>query len=134
MASIDPNSYVGQAQSANNSLAAYFNAVYLSLLDTTGTVPMPNFNTVPTGFDYSDLIRVSNLSVDDPARYSTGAAIENVHNMMAISREFDMRQKTKVEYYSEGTTGSLSDSNYYTMMAIFWVGVLQGIYREGSTV
>ena len=131
---IDPNSFVGQAQSANNSLAQYFNSLYLGLIDTTGSVIIPDFSTVPDGFDYSELLRVTTQSVDDPANYPNGAAIENVHNMMAIIREFDMRQKNKVDYYTDGSNNALSDSNYYTTISMFWTGVLQGIYKEGTSI
>lgn len=133
MATIDPNSATGQSQNANTLLASYFNDLYKYLADTTGSVTAPDFSSVSDGFDYSELLRMATVRAGDAASYESGAAVENVNTMVAITREFTMRQKTKVDYYADGGIDAMNESNFYAAMKSFWVGMLNGNYKEGTT-
>lgn len=128
-----PNSAIGQAENANELLAAYFSALTKFAADTNGVTLPPNFATTISGLDYSELHRMSTTRSSDAASFENGAAIENIHMMAAIIRENNLRIKGKVAYYSDASSDYLNESNYYSTMKSFWVNMLNGLYIEGKT-
>jgi hypothetical protein len=44
-----------------------------------------------------------------------------------------MRTKTKANYYTDGQSDSLNESNYYTAMTSYYGNMLQGVYTPGAT-
>jgi hypothetical protein len=73
------------------------------------------------------------VRTNDAASYENGAAIENVHQMVAIIREFDMASKRKVDYYVDAGAEANRESDYYANMKVFWSSMLRGNYVEGAT-
>lgn len=130
---LDPDSALGQAESANDSLAGYFSGMNKFASDTTGASIPPDFQSVNDNLDYSELHRMSTTRAADSASFQNGAAIENIHMMAAIQREFNLRSKGKVDYYSDAASDYLDDSNFYATMKTFWVSMLGGVYEEGKT-
>ena len=108
---LDPNSAVGQAESSNDKLAKFFSDLNKFVKDLTGTVLPPEFDDVATALDFSELHRMSTSRVADSASFENGAAIENIHLMVAINREFNLRSKTKLDYYSDAENDYLQESN-----------------------
>jgi len=88
---LDINSAVGQGENANAQLAQYFSDLNKALVDTTGSVLPPDFNTFINTFDYSEMLRVANSLTSNSANYQTGAFVENIPYIIAIQREFNMR-------------------------------------------
>lgn len=129
---LDPNSALGQAETANTKLAEYFNAMNKFLMDSSGTVLPPDFQDFVESLQYTELHRMAATRASDASSYENGAAIENIHHMVAIIREFGLRRKGKLAYYSDGATEALKESNYYASSKVFWVNMLNGIYTEGQ--
>jgi hypothetical protein len=130
---LDSNSALGQAETANEKLAEYFNDLYKYLRDTTGTVLPPDFVTVAETLDYSELHRMTYVRAEDSASYENGAAIENTHQMIAFVREYNMANKRKSDFYVDASAEANRESEYYSNMKVFWVSMLRGIYVEGGT-
>jgi hypothetical protein len=130
---IDANGVLGQAETANEELAGYFNDLNKYLTDDTGEVLPPDFQKVIDKLDYSELHRMTFVRVNDAASYENGAAIENVHQMVALSREFDMANKRKTDYYVDAGEESNRESDFYANMKVFWSSMLRGNYVEGAT-
>lgn len=130
---IDPHSVLGQAQNANSLLAAYFSAMNKFAADVTGSTPLPDVTDVTNGLDYSELLRMAMSRTADSASYENGAAIENISHIVAIEREYSMRIKGKVNFYSDAATDFMSDSNFYSTRMVYWVNMLSGIYSETAT-
>ncbi len=130
---LDPNSVAGQAETANNKLAEYFSELNKFAADTAGLLVPPDFNDYLEFLDYSELHRMTTTRIADTASYENGAAIENIHMMVAILREFNLRQKGKIDYYTDSETDYMQESNYYSTMKVFWVNMLSGLYEEGKT-
>ncbi len=130
---IDVNSALGQAETANDKLAEFYNSLNKYLVDTTGTVLPPDFQDVIDVLDFSELHRMTYVRAEDAASYENGAAIENVHQMVALFREFDMANKRKTDYYTDGAVEANRESDFYASMKVFWVSMLSGIYVEGAT-
>lgn len=127
---VDQNSAVGQAETANNQLAAYFSLMN-KYIGSGGN--LPNFNDYVSTFDFSELHRMSTSRAGDTASYQNGAAIENINQMIAINREYDLRTKGKQAYYSDAESDFMQESNYYSTLMVFWVNMLNNIYEEGKT-
>lgn len=130
---LDSNSALGQAESANDELASFFNDLSKYLVDTTGSITPPDFQTVIDTLDYSELHRLTFVRVNDAASYENGAAIENVHQMVALIREFGMASKRKTDYYRDSASEANRESDFYANMKVFWVSMLKGNYVEGAT-
>lgn len=129
----DPNGVLGQAEAANEGLASFFNDLSKYLADTTGLILPPKFQTVVDGLDYSELHRMTYARTNDAASYENGAAIENVHQMVSLIREFDMASKRKTDYYVDGASEANRESDFYANMKVFWVSMLRSNYVEGAT-
>ena len=130
---IDSNSPLGQAENSNQSLAGFFNALSKHLADPTGTMPPPEFRDIVESLDYSELHRMTFVRSGDAASHENGAAIENVHQMAALTREYGMASKTKSDYYTDGAAEADRESVFYSNMKVFWVSMLSGNYKEGTT-
>jgi hypothetical protein len=131
--SFDPNSAIGQAETANDKLAQYFSDMNKFVGDNTGSILPPDFQDIINSFDYSELLRMTISRAGDSASFENGAAIENIHHMVAIMREYSLRQKGKIDYYSDAETDFLDESNFYSTLKVFWVNMLSGFYEEGKT-
>jgi hypothetical protein len=126
---LDPNSAIGQAETANSLLAEYFNNMNKFLLDSTGAVLPPDVETFINSLDYSELHRLTSIRATDASSYENGAAIENIHQMVAVIREYSLRRKSKNDYYVDGASEALTESNFYSTSKVFWVNMLNGIYE-----
>jgi hypothetical protein len=113
-------------------MAAFYNDLYKYLKDDTGNVEPPDFSDVIDVLDYSELHRMTYIRATDSASYENGAAIENVHQMAALIREYDISSKRKSDYYTDASAEANRESDYYANMKTFWVSMLGGIYVEGD--
>lgn len=129
----DSNSAVGQIETSNEGLAKYFNSLNKYLTDTTSNILPPDFQEVIDILDYSELHRLTFTRVNDSASYENGAAIENVHQMVSLIREFSMASKRKTDYYRDAGSEANIESNFYANMKIFWINMLKSNYTEGAT-
>jgi hypothetical protein len=130
---LDPDSALGQAEKANDKLAEYFSNMGKFAADIGGATIPPDFQETLDEFDYSELHRMSTTRAGDSASFQNGAAIENAHAMAAINREFNLRRKGKIDYYSDAASDYTNESNFYSTMKSFWVNMLSGNYEEGKT-
>lgn len=130
---LDSNSSLGQAENSNQALAEFFNALSKHLADPEGAALPPEFRDILDKLDYSELHRTTFVRANDAASYENGAAIENVHQMAALLREYGMASKRKSDYYREGASEADRESIYYSNMKVFWVSMLNGNYKEGAT-
>src|SRR5579859_2539838 len=128
---IDANSSVGQAQTIYNQLAKYFSDM-TTYLQSGGACP--NFSTYLTGVDYSELHRMTDQSQSGSANYPNGAAIESIHHITAVIREFGILTKSKADYYADGMNDSTDESNYYATLKTSTVSTLSGIVNPGGGI
>lgn len=119
----DPNSAVGQVQGINDALARYFSDM-TKYLDAGGSCP--DLRDYLTGTDFSELHRLTTQSQEGSANYPNGAAIENVHHINAVTREFGLRTKSKSEYYGDGSSEASNESNYYATMKTVYASMVSG--------
>jgi hypothetical protein len=131
---IDINSAVGQAENANDKLAQFFSDMNKFVKDLTGATLPPEFADTVSEFDYSELHRMTISRISDSASFENGAAIENIHQMTAIMREYNLRQKGRLQYYTDAESEYLTESDYYSAAKVFWVNMLSGLYDEGKTL
>lgn len=108
MANIDPNSAIGQTQDANNAFAEYFSGVYQAL--STGGAP-PEFSDFMAKLDFSELHRLSIVGQAGNGNYPGAAAVENIHQMAAVQREYGLLAKGKVQYYEDARQESRTESD-----------------------
>ena len=130
---IDPGSVVGQVEAANDKLAEYFSNMAKFTTDFLGTDFAPDFEDYVDVLDYSELNRMVRTRFSDSASFENGAAIENISMMVAITREYNLRSKNKMDYYADASSEYSSESNYYSTMKIFWMNMIRGNYVEGKT-
>lgn len=126
---LDPGSALGQAENANSQLADYFNKLNKFL---SGSGAPPDFEDYVGTLDYSELHRMTSLRATDASSYENGAAIENIHLMAAVIREYGMRRKNKLDYYSNAETDAMNESNFYAASKTYWVSMLNGNYSESD--
>jgi hypothetical protein len=131
MAAPDPNSAVGQSQTGFNAFSQFYAALEAFLLGNSTTCP--EFSDYTSQVNYTELHRIALTSQIGSANYPGGAAVENVHHMAAVTREYSIRQKSKADYYADGQTDSGNESSYYSAMSSYYTNMLQGIYAPGST-
>lgn len=131
---IDPTTAVGQAQTTYNNLSIYFDALNDFVSDDTGATLPPDCDaTLVSLFNYDQLLTMTQARTSDVASYQNGAAIESVHTMVGIEREFGLRQKTKLDYYSDAQDDYSNESDYWDAMSVFYVSMLLNVYKEGQT-
>jgi hypothetical protein len=130
---LDPGSVSGQVDSVTNKLAEYFSNMRKFVADSTGVELPPDFDEYVNELDYSELYRMTNTRYSDSASFENGAAIEVIHMLAAIVREYTLRTKGKIDYYSDAESEYLTESNYYSTMRVFWMNMINGNYIEGKT-
>lgn len=128
---IDTNSAIGQAQTIYNQLAQYFSDMS-NYLNNGGACP--DFTTYITSIDYSELHRVTDQAQSGSANYPNGSAIESIHHISSVLREFALRTKSKSNYYSDGAGDTTDESNYYATLKTSTVSNLSGIVTPGGGV
>lgn len=121
---IDANSAVGQAQAIYSSLAQYFSDMTNYHLNGGAC---PDFTTYVSAVDYSELHRVTSNQQSISANYANGAAIESIHHIVSVVREFVIRTKSKGDYYGDGQSEATSESNYYSTLKTSMVSTLSGV-------
>lgn len=130
MANTDPHAALGQAQSANGAFAQFFAGVSQALTSGSAT---PEFSDFTGQLDYSELLRLSKTDELNSASYPGAAAVENIHQMAAVLREYGLRTKGKNQYYQDGISDAQNESDFYNNQKTHYAGMLQGLYTEGST-
>lgn len=131
---IDVNSATGQTETAYDGFADYFNQMNKYLQNTDGSILPPDFSDIASTLDYSELHRVAMTRAGDNASYENGAALENINHIAAIIREFDIRRKGKVGYYSDAVSESRNESDYYVTSKVLWSNMLNGNFSQGETI
>lgn len=128
---IDANSAVGQAQTIYNQLAQYFSDMTNYHINGGAC---PDFTTYISAIDYSELHRITDQSQAGSASYPNGAAIESVHHIMSVLREFGLRTTNKASYYANGIGDMSNESNYYATLKTATVSTLSGIVTPGGSL
>jgi hypothetical protein len=126
----DSGSAVGQSNTAYTAFSTFFSQVNAYL---AGGSTCPDFSDLAGTLDYSVLHTSAVSDQSNNANYPAAAAVENTHHIAAVLREFGMRTKTKANYYTDGQSDSLNESNYYTAMTSYYGNMLQGVYTPGAT-
>jgi hypothetical protein len=92
----------------------------------------PDFSDYIEDFDYSELLRMSTTRASDSSSFENGAAIENIHMMVGISREYSLRRKGKSSYYADASSEASRESDYYATSKVFWVKTLNNNFIDGE--
>jgi len=128
---IDANSAVGQAQTIYNQLAQYFADMTTYHLNGGAC---PDFSTYITSIDYSEIYRVTDQAQGGSASYPNGSAIESIHHIMAVLREYTLRTKTKAAYYLDGQGDATNESDYYSTLKTATVSTMSGVVTPGGSM
>ena len=83
--------------------------------------------------DYTELHRFALSGQTGNASYPGAAAVEVVHHLVAVQREFGLRTKGKIQYYDDGQSETGNEAAYYDAMKLFYVNMLRGNYVPGAT-
>lgn len=130
---LDPGSVSGQIDASATALAEYFSKLRKFVADSTGAQLPPDFEEYLDRLNFDELYRMTNTRFSDSASFENGAAIEVIHTMASIIREYSMRDKGKIAYYSDAEGDYLNESNFYSTMRVFWINMINGNYVEGKT-
>jgi hypothetical protein len=128
---IDPNSAVGQTQNIYNALAQYFSDMTNYQLNGGAC---PDFNTYITSISYTEIHRTTSMAQSGSSNYPNGAAIESIHHIASVLREFAIRTKSKADYYSDSITDMTNESNYYSTLKTYMVSTLSGSVTPGGSL
>lgn len=131
MATTDPNSAVGQVQGINDALAKYFSDM-TKYLSQGGTCP--DIRDYLAGTDFSELHRLASQAQEGSSNYPNGTAIENIHHISAVTREFGLRTKSKSDYYGDGAVDATTESNYYATMKTVYASMIMGNVTPGGSL
>jgi len=81
----------------DTQLTNYFTALATNFGNPAST--LPSFEDYSTTLSYDVLLTEAQAGAIRAASYSTGALVDSVHMIAAIQREFNMRTKTKAQYF-----------------------------------
>lgn len=111
---------IDQLKTITDGMNLYF--TQLAAFFTSAGNPVPSFEDFTSTLVY-DIIYTDAVNGTDKAPSFVGGALTDlVHQTMAIKREFDMRTKTKSDYYADAITETGITADYYT--------ALYGLYRN----
>lgn len=119
-------SSVDQLEVITDKLIEYFDKVSLNL-DSIANA-LPSFEDYIAFIVYDQILTDAVQGSDRAAAFSTGALVDTVHLATAIEREFDMRGKTKAEYFEDGIEDASNTADY----ARFLFGKYLNYYRGTS--
>jgi hypothetical protein len=117
-----------QLKNLSVKMAAYFNAVSLNLTNTANA--LPSFEDSAGSLDYDEILNEAILGANRAASYSTGALTDTVHQIIAITREFDMRTQTKAAYITAAINDSGTDAVNYQDLYGRYVNYFRGTAPE----
>jgi hypothetical protein len=103
-----------QLKNITDKLQGYFSALSLNLTSTANA--LPSFEDYVSLLDYDEIYTQAVDGAERAANYATGALSDTVHQVIAINREFDIRSKTKSQYFSDGIVDSATDAANYQDM------------------
>lgn len=118
-------------QSFTVAMTTYFEAI-AAYIDDPVTNLLPSFETTVNGFDYSVILAEALQGQNDNCSWRTGALVETVHLIVAIQREFTIRQKSKFEYYTDSQADSTLDASYYNALFPKLFSFYRGTSLDGS--
>lgn len=128
-ATVDPHSAIGQLNAAYTAFANYFSGVNTGI--SSGS--FPTLDSIVAGLDYSEILRLAQLSSIGAPSHPGAAAVEATHHIAAVVREYGYSQKTKADLYSDGSVDSQNEANFYNALGPLYTGMLTGIYTPGAT-
>lgn len=111
-------------------LTAYFNLLGANLL--TPSSPLPSFEDYSAALTYDVLLTEAQAGADRAASRSTGALVDSVHMIAAIQREFNMRTKTKVQYFLDAGEDVSNVVDFVDFIQAKYRGYMKGTTPEQS--
>ncbi len=83
-----------------DNLTEYLDLLSENYNDPTQTLPM--FEDYIGNLNFDVLITEAQLGANGTANYTTGALVDTVHFIAAVLREFNLRSKSKGQYFVDG--------------------------------
>jgi hypothetical protein len=106
------------------SLSEYFSLIQANLDDATE--PLPSYEDYVEDLVYNDLLTDALVGVTKGASYATGAIVDTIHLANAIEREFAMRGKLRIQYYSDAEQDVGKVSDYLNFMEGSYMSYIRG--------
>jgi hypothetical protein len=123
----DPTST--QSDSVYDALSSFFQA--MSTAVSTGSAP-PTVGDIAAGLVFSDLETAAVNAKNSSPSFMVGSPVETAHLAAAVLREYAMRAKSKVDYYSDGVIDHSNEASYYNSLKYFHRTSLSGVSSTGS--
>ena len=93
-------SSVDELHIITTKLAEYFTNISLNLDSTANS--LPSFEDYIDFIIYDSILTDAQQGSDRAASFSTGALVDTVHLAAGLEREFEIRTKSKGDYFLEG--------------------------------
>lgn len=111
-------------------LTTYFTA--LSANFANPALAMPSFEDYIGALGYNVLLTEAQAGAQRAASYSTGALVDTVHMIAAIQREFNMRVKTKAQYFLNANEDTNKVVDFVEFMSAKYSNYMRGTTPEQS--
>jgi hypothetical protein len=98
---------------------------------TADTAPIDPF-TLPTNFEYAELLTFSTTQAEGGVGYQIGAAQESIATMAAVSRELDIAVLRKSQIYENYAGECADEANFYNQSGSYYLGVIKGAPTNGA--
>lgn len=105
---------IDQLKTITNGMNLYF--TQLAAFFTTPSNPVPSFEDFVDLLVYDVVLTEALNSQDRSPSYIEGALTDLAQQAMAIHREFNIRSKTKGDYYGDAIHETTISAEYYTAM------------------
>lgn len=106
----DPDSLVGQNDAIHDALSGFYKDMSTALENNTS---FPSINSILGGLTFTQLQTLAYNTIYSKGNFMSGSAVETIHMVGALLREYNMRAKNKSEYYLEGQADHANESDYY---------------------
>lgn len=119
-----PGSSFDQLKIITQAITGYFNDVAAYINGDSATLPM--FEDVVPSFVYDEILRDALRGEKLSANFTTGALVDTVQMVIGINREFNLRAKTKTEFYLDSFDEYITDANYYAHLYPTYYNMFRG--------
>lgn len=109
-------------------LVDYFDKVLANVSDPTKA--LPSFEDYVLDLSYDVLLTEAQAGAQRAASYSTGALVDTVHLIAAIIREFNMRTKTKAQYFLDAEDDNARVIDFIEFLHAKYKNYLRGAAPE----
>lgn len=118
------NTSFDQLKVITDALNGYFSAVEDYINGDSATLPM--FEDVASLLRYDEIFNDAIRGEKLAANFTTGALVDTVQIVIGINREFNLRAKTKAQFYADASDEYAIESGYYSHLYPTYYNMFRG--------